>query len=387
MTRPTIGVAVIGLGWMGHAHTRAYLRAGHHFPQLDHEPVLVAAADPEPGRARDAGQRYGFATATDDWTRLLRDERIQAVSVTVPNFLHREIAGAFAEAGRHIWVEKPVGLTVADARAVAGAVAAAGVRGLVGFNYRAVPAVAHAHKLIADGGIGAVTHARFRFFSDYAAHPQGALSWRFTRSHGGNGVLGDLASHAVDLVRYLLGDIETLVADTAVFIPSRPRPGAAASHFARGTGEAGEVENEDFVGCLLRLPGGGRVVLEACRVSVGEQNTYGFEVHGTRGALAWDFRRMGELAVSLGTDYQDQSYQRVFVGPGHGEFGAFQPGAGIGMGYDDLKVIEAVGFLRGIADGSPCGPTLDDAVAAATLLDAMAVSARDGTWVRIGAGS
>ncbi len=281
-----------------------------------------------------------------------------------------------------------MGLTAADARAVADAVAEAGVRSAVGFNYRNAPAVEAARDLVASGEIGAVTHVRIRLFSDYAAHPDGALTWRYEKERGGSGVLGDLASHGADLARHLLGDITSLTADTAVFIPRRARPtGATAGHTLAGGGELGPVENEDYVNCLLRFASGARGVLEACRVSVGEQNNYGFEVHGTKGAVFWDFRRMNELGVSRGTTYQDQPVSTVYVGPGAGEFGAFQPGAANAMGYDDLKVVEAYRFLRSIAEGTPHGATLQDAVHSAAVLDAMVRSAQSGAWVDVAPGA
>jgi predicted dehydrogenase len=312
------------------------------------------------------------------------DPRVRAVSITAPNFLHREIGTAMAEAGKHIWIEKPVGLTAADARAVAEAAARAGVQGTVGFNYRNAPAVAAARELIRSGEIGAITHVRIRLLSDYAAHPEGALTWRYERERGGSGVLGDLASHGVDLARYLVGEIGSLIADTAVFLPERARPaGATAGHVRAVGGELGPVENEDYVSCLLRFASGARGVLEASRVSVGEQNNYGFEIHGTMGAVFWDFRRMGELAVSTGTAYQDQAVSTVFAGPAHGGYAAFQPAAATGMGYDDLKVIEAYNFLRSVAEGTAHGATLDDAVRSATVLDAMLSSAERGEWVSL----
>ncbi|MEV7689686.1 Gfo/Idh/MocA family protein [Streptomyces bungoensis] len=379
-----LGVAVVGFGWMGRVHTQAYARVRHHYPQLPLRPELVAVAEEVPGRAEEAAERYGFASATRDWREVAADPRVRAVSVTAPNFLHREIGVAMAEAGKHLWIEKPVGLTGEDARAVADAVARAGVQGAVGFNYRNAPAVEAARDLIASGGIGAVTHVRIRLFSDYAAHPDGALTWRYERARGGSGVLGDLASHGADLARFLLGDIASLTADTAVFVPQRARPaGATAGHALASGGEPGPVENEDYVNCLLRFASGARGVLEACRVSVGEQNSYGFEVHGTRGAVFWDFRRMNELGVSRGTGYQDQPVSTVYVGPGDGEFAAFQPGAANAMGYDDLKVVEAYRFLRSIAQGRPYGATLTDAVRSAEVLDAMAVSAESGAWVSL----
>ena len=379
-----LGVAVVGFGWMGRVHTQAYLRVPHHFPQLEVRPELVAVADEVPGRAEEAAARYGFTTATRDWREVAADPRVRAVSITAPNFLHREIGTAMAEAGRHIWIEKPVGLTTADARAVAEAVGRAGVQGTVGFNYRNAPAVAAARELIRSGEIGAVTHLRIRLLSDYAAHPDGALTWRYERGRGGSGVLGDLASHGVDLARHLVGEIGSLIADTAVFVPERARPAAAtAGHVRAAGGELGAVENEDYVSCLLRFTSGARGVLEACRVSVGEQNNYGFEDHGTRGAGFWDFRRMGELGVSTGTAYQDQPVSTVFAGPGHGGYAAFQPGSATSMGYDDLKVIEAYHFLPSVAEGTPHGATLDDAVRSAAALDAMLSSAGRRAWVSL----
>ncbi|MFI1960546.1 Gfo/Idh/MocA family protein [Streptomyces althioticus] len=381
-----LGVAVVGFGWMGRVHTQAYTRVAHHFPGLPLRPELVTVAEEVPGRAEEAAARFGFASATRDWREVAADPRVRAVSITAPNFLHREIGVAMAEAGKHIWIEKPVGLTAGDARAVADAVAEAGVQGAVGFNYRNAPAVEAARELIASGGIGRVTHARVRLFSDYAAHPEGALTWRYERERGGSGVLGDLASHGADLARFLLGDIASLTADTAIFLPERARPaGATAGHSRATGGEPGAVENEDYVNCLLRFTSGARGVLEACRVSVGEQNNYGFEVHGTEGAVFWDFRRMNELGVSRGAGYQDQPVSTVYVGPGDGEFGAFQPGAANAMGYDDLKVIEAYRFLRSVAEGVPHGATLADAVHSATVLDAMARSAEDRAWVTVDA--
>ncbi|MFF3706328.1 Gfo/Idh/MocA family protein [Streptomyces phaeochromogenes] len=377
----TLGVAVVGFGWMGRVHTQAYARVPHHFPQLPVRPELVAVADEVPGRAEEAAGQYGFATAARDWREVAADPRVQAVSIAAPNFLHREIGVAMAEAGKHIWIEKPVGLTAEDARAVAGAVTKAGVQGTVGFNYRNAPAVAAARELIASGEIGTVTHVRIRLFSDYAAHPEGALTWRYERERGGSGVLGDLASHGVDLARFLLGEIASLAADTAVFVPERARPtGATAGHTRSTGGELGPVENEDYVSCLLRFASGARGVLEACRVSVGEQNNYGFDIHGTRGAVSWDFRRMGELSVSRGTSYQDQPVSTLYVGPGHGEYAAFQPGSANSMGYDDLKVIEAYNFLRSITEGTAYGATVEDAVHSAAALDAMSRSAESGTW-------
>ena len=144
-----LGVAVAGFGWMGRVQTQAYLRVLHHFPQLGRRPVLVTVADEVPSRAAEAADQYGFESAVLDWRELARDPRIAAVSITAPNFLHREMGVELAKAGKHIWIEKPVGLTAADARAVADALREAGGRGAVGFNYRNAPAVEAAREMIA----------------------------------------------------------------------------------------------------------------------------------------------------------------------------------------------------------------------------------------------
>jgi len=382
-----IGVGVIGAGWLGDVHARAWARLRHHYPELPVSPRLVAVADSVPAAVERAQRKHAFPTTYADWRDLVADPAVHAVSVTAPNALHREIGVAVAEARKHLWIEKPVGLTPDDARAVAQAVERAGVQGTVGFNYRAVPALAQLRELVARGAIGTPTHARVQLLTDYAAHPLGSLTWRYTLDSGGHGVLGDLASHAVDLTRFVLGNIERLVAETAVFIPERPvlQPGAAT--YGHGLGAEGDlmgvVENEDYVTALLRMTSGALVALECSRVAVGEQNNYGIEVHGTQGLVAWDFRIPGELRLSTGSRFADQPTQRLLVGPTAGDYAHFQPGAALAMSYDDTKVAELAGFLRSVLSGKPEGPQLVDAVASAEALEVMVRSAAGAGWVDV----
>lgn len=384
----TLKVGIIGAGWMGHVHARAYARLGQHWPDLAVRPEPVAVADPSAPAAETFARAHGVA-AYADWRELLADPEVAAVSVTAPNFLHREIGVAVAEAGKHLWIEKPVGLSAADAVAVRDAVRAAGVVDCVGFNYRNVPAVARARRVIESGGIGVPTHARVQLLTDYAAHPGSPLSWRYAVDRGGHGVLGDLASHGVDLLRFVLGEISGVMAQTAIHIPRRPvADGSGQGHYAVLDVDDpgltfGEVENEDYVVAILRLAGGQLGVCEADRAAVGEQNNYAFEVHGTRGLVRWDFRRPGELQVSSGDQYAGQPTSTVFSEPGDGEYAAFQPGAGIAMGYDDTKVVEARSFVRAIAGDAVELANLDDAVASARVLDAMVASHRTGEWVQL----
>jgi len=386
----TLKVGIIGAGWMGHVHARAYQRLAQHWPDLAVRPELVAVADSSPAAAEAFARAHGTATYAD-WHDLLADPDIAAVSVTAPNFLHREIGVAVAEAGKHLWIEKPVGLTAADAIAVRDAVHANGVVDCVGFNYRHVPAVARARRVVESGEIGVPTHARVQLLTDYAAHPGSPLSWRYAVDRGGHGVLGDLASHGVDLLRFVLGDISGVMARTAIHIPKRPiaesRKQAQGHYSVLDVDEPGlsfgEVENEDYVVAVLRMASGAISVCEADRAAVGEQNNYAFEVHGTKGLVRWDFRRPGELQVSTGDLYAGQPTSTVFSEPGDGEYAAFQPGAGIAMGYDDTKVVEARNFVRAISGEAADLAALDDAVASASVLDAMVASHDSGEWVQL----
>ena len=385
MSAGAVRVGVVGLGWMGQVHARAYGRVRQHYLDTPLVPELVAVAD-NAGDARldRAVQAYGFADVHADWRELVERDDIDAVSITGPTFIHRDVAVAAARTGKHIWVEKPAGRHAGETAEIAAAVVAAGVQSAAGFNYRNAPAVELARELVAAGRLGRIEQVRIRMLADYAADPEGALTWRYQNDYSGSGVLGDLVSHGVDLGRYVVGEVTELVSDTAVFIPQRRRQsGAAFAHTARGTGELALVENEDYASALLRFAGGACGTLESSRVAVGEQCTYGIEVHGDAGALSWDFRRMGELQVCSGAATSDASYETRFVAPGQGELGAFQPGSGISMSYDDLKVIEAHRFICSIAEGVPQGATIVDAVRAAEVVDAMALSARERRWVTL----
>jgi predicted dehydrogenase len=380
-------VGVVGFGWMGQVHSRAYTRLAQHYPDVPLRPRLVAVAEVEPSRQRLAVTTYAFERAVDGWEEVVGADDVDAVSVCGPNFLHRDISVAAAQAGKHVWVEKPAGRHLADTAEIAQAVAGSGVQCAVGFNYRNAPAVELARTLVAEGRLGGIQTASVRFLSDYAAHPDGALSWRFDPSLAGTGVLGDLASHGLDLMRYVLGasggDVVEVVGEQATFIARRPEPtNGAVSHFATAAGgRLGPVGNEDHVLAMLRFATGVRGVLESSRVAVGEQCAYGFEVRGERGAVAWDFRRMGVLSTCLGEEYQDAAWQERYVGPGVGEVGAFQPGAGVAMGYDDLKVIEAERFVRSVSLGEPVGATIEDALVAARFVEAVTRSIEERRWV------
>ncbi len=204
-----LGIGVVGLGWMGRVHTASYRRLVEHFPDLGVEPRLVIASDLAADR-REHAERIGFEATTEDWRAVVEHPEVEAVSVTTPNALHREVALAAIAAGKHVWVEKPVGRGLDDTLAVAEAAERAGVVSGVGFCYRFAPAVQHAKQLIEAGEIGDVNHYRGVFLADYANRPDAAASWRFFRADAGSGALGDLMAHIVDMTHHLVGPIERL---------------------------------------------------------------------------------------------------------------------------------------------------------------------------------
>jgi predicted dehydrogenase len=385
--RRPLGVAVVGFGWMGQVHARAWSRLAQHFPQAPVRPRFVVVADTDEGRRGEARDVYGFADTTTDWTAVLERDDVDVVSVCGPNFVHREIGSAVAESGRHLWIEKPAGRSAEDTVAIAAAVRKSGVMSAVGFNYRHAPAVQVARDLVAAGALGRLESFDVRMLADYSAHPEQALSWRFDPVFAGTGVLGDLVSHGFDLALHVggttLGGVSELVADQATYLTERPLPPAGGrSHFARGgAGPRGPVGNEDTASALLRFASGARGTLTASRVAVGEQCGYGFDVRGTEGALSWDFRRMGELRLCLDQDYQDATWETRLVRPGDGELAAFQPASGIAMSFDDLKVVECHLLAQSIHTGVAHGPTIDDGVVAAELVDAMVRSYDEKRWV------
>lgn len=381
--RREIGVGLIGAGWMGSVHAAAYRHVAQHYPDLLVSPRLITVVDPVEDRARAAAERYGFEQWTTDVNDVLNDPDIEAVSLTTPNNMHVELASALASRGKHFWGEKPLGRFPSDTHLIAAAVKDAGIRTLVGYNYRHAPAVVHARELIAAGAIGDVRTYRGVFLVDYASHPHRALSWRFSREISGLGVLGDLMSHVVDMAQSLAGPIASVTAETAIEIPRRPCvTDTGASQFKLADGELGDVENEDYVAALAHFANGAHASFEVSRVNVGHPVHMAFEVRGTQGALAWDYERMGELQLYK-SDEEDPGFRRVFAGGAHGDFSHFQPDPGNPMSYDDLKVIEAKLFLESILDGRDAVPSVREALATADVLEAMLRSSQSASWEEV----
>jgi predicted dehydrogenase len=376
----TLGIGLVSVGWMGRLHSRAYRALPDHFPELGVLPRLVVAADPIPEARDQAVQRLGYERAVADYREVLADPEVDVVSICAPNFLHREIGVAAAQAGKPFWIEKPMGRYASDSRRIHDAVQASGVVTSVGFNYRHAPAIEHMREIVRSGAIGRVTNVRGALLADYSSDPSAPLTWRFERERAGSGVLGDLLSHGLDLAQYVVGRIAAVSALASTFIQQRPKPGAGiVDRSAAATGELGDVENEDYAALLLRFEDGAVGVMDSSRIMRGPHAEYSLEVYGTRGSLRWDFQRLNELEVCL-PDQGEYGFTTVFAKPGFGDFARFQPGAGTSMGYDDLKTIEAAQFVLSVLRGQQLAPSVADGLATATIVEAAEASIEDGRW-------
>jgi predicted dehydrogenase len=381
--RRPIGVGVIGFGWLGQAHSRSMQRIRTLMPDRTFDPMLIACSDPVPELAREAVDSFGFARAGAEWQRVIDDPAVEIVVIAAPNMLHLELVEAAAQAGKAVFCEKPVGGTPQHVARAARAARRAGVISGVGYNYRWAPLVQYAKELIATGELGDITNYRGRFFSMYGSDPRGLLSWRFLQDQGGYGVTSDLLSHAVDLGQMLLGPITRVVGTTATFIPERPLPQPGrASHYGRGEpgDPTGAVTNEDYAGMLCEFAGGARGTFEASRVIIGPESQMAFDAYGTQGAVGWNLERLNELQLYRATEDRGSGYTTVLGGDRFPYHGAFVPGAGNPIGFEDLVVIEDYEFCRAVAEERPFAPGFEDALQWARVQEALLRSARSGTW-------
>jgi predicted dehydrogenase len=383
--RPTIGIGVIGFGWMGQAHSRSCLRIPTLFPERTYEPRLVICADNVAARQDEAVGSFGFGEATEDWRRVIDHPDVQVVFVTAPNMLHEELCVAAAAAGQHIFCEKPVGGTPEQTVRIAVAARQAGVITGVGYNYRWAPLVLHARELISTGRLGEITNYRGRFFTMYGSDPLGLLSWRFLKAEGGYGVSTDILSHSVDLASMLVGPITKVVGAQETFIRERPLPQpGVGTHYARGhVGDpTGEVTNEDYAAALVVFGNGARGAFECSRSIIGPESQMAFEVYGTKGALGWNLEKLNELQVNLVDDAgrAPRGYTTVYGGDRYPFHGHFVPGDANTIGFEDLVAIEDYAYLTSVAEGKRHTPGFDEALDYVSFQAAWLRSCESGHW-------
>ena len=378
-----IGIGVIGFGWMGQAHSRAYRDIPVYYPESGIRPRLVAVADNVPARVELAKTNFGFESGMADWHELIARDDIDVVDITAPNALHQELVEAAAAAGKHIACEKPVGISPEATAAIELAARRAGVISSCGYNYRWAPLVQYTHRLVEDGRLGELTHYRGRFFSMYGRDRLGLLSWRFLQEEAGYGVLSDIMSHAIDMAQYLCGPIRRVVAVKDTFVKERPLPTpGTGTHYDRGKpgDPTGAVTNEDYVGALVEFENGVRGTLEADRSMFGPQSSMAFEVNGSKGAASWDHEKLNQLRLYLPEEQPTDGFIEVLAGDAFPNQANIVPGGGNSLGFEDMKLIEALEFLRSVEAERRHRPDFGDALANASVAAAMVRSWSSGRW-------
>lgn len=382
-----LNVGLIGGGFMGKAHSLAYAAMPMFFWPAPALPVRHTIAEATDELAAEAARRFGFERSTSDWRSVVNDPDIHVVDIATPNHLHAEIAIAAAEAGKHIISEKPLARTAEEAKQMYDAVTAAGVVNMVAFNYRRTPAIALAKKFIEEGAIGRILSFRGTYLQDWSANPDSPLSWRFQKSIAGSGALGDIATHVIDIARYLVGEFGSVNAMMQTWIPERPLQtgGADSLGTARGgEGPRGAVDVDDQVMTMIRFENGAIGSVEATRNGYGRNNYITFEIHGTEGSIVFNYERRDELQVCFAADGDDRrGFRTIYTGPAHPNGDALWPIPALGIGYGETKIIEAHDFFSAIANGTDVSPNFADGYKTALIDDAIVQSADTGLWVEV----
>jgi len=370
-----IKIGLIGTGYMGKAHAIAFRTASAVFP-LSGELVCEMIAEVDADLAAEKAREFGFNRSTGDWHELVSDPEIDVVDICAPNFLHKEMALAAIEAGKHVYSEKPLALNAEDALEMTEAAEKAGVKTLVGFNYIKNPTVQLAKEIIEKGEIGEVVHFRGTFNEDYLADAETPFSWRLKREFSGSGTLGDMGSHIINMAHYLVAPITELCADLQTVHVNRPIPDQP--------GEFGTVENDDQVHMMVRFGNGAIGTLESSRVAWGRKNGLWFEVTGTKGTLIYDQERLSELQLYTANDASNrQGFRRILTGPEHPDYVNFCVSAGHGLGYNDMKAVEVRDLVEGIVADKPLWPDFRAACQVNQILDAAELSHAERRWVTL----
>lgn len=372
----TIGVGLIGTGFMGKAHALAYRTVKAVFGNVP-APRLEILCDADEAVAPRRAAEFGFARATTDWREAVEDPAVALVSIATPNALHAEIAIAALAAGKHVWCEKPMALTLKDAEAMAAAAAEAKGRTRLGYNYICNPAIKQAKALIESGAIGEAFHFRGTFDEDYLADGALPWSWRCRIAEAGLGTLGDMTCHVISLAHFLIGNIARLTAKTAIVHRQRPVSGGAA-------GETRPVENEDLAQALVEFESGATGVVTSSRAAWGRKNGMLVEIHGTEGLIRFDQERMNELEIfTADGDPGTRGYRRVLSGPKHPPYANFCPAPGHGLGFNELKTIELGEFLAAIVTGEALAADFAAGLKIERVIHGMTRASATGGWIEV----
>ena len=387
MGNKTINVALIGAGFMGKAHSNAYARVNQFF-DLPAKVVMHTMVDQATDTARRMAERWGWQNWATDAEAVIADPAIDLVDVCTPNNIHSRFCVAAARAGKAVACEKPLAATLPDATRMVREIKKAGVPNFVWFNYRRIPALALARQLIDEGRLGTVYHFRASYLQDWIMDPNFPLVWRLQKAIAGSGSLGDIGAHIIDFAHYLVGPLESVVADMKTIVKERPLPAGLTTGLSgrAAGGHKGKVTVDDATTFLARFANGAMGTFEATRFAAGRKNCNQFEINGSKGTLSFNFERMNYL------EYYDATAPRHIRGfttimvtePIHPYAGAYWPPGHI-IGYEHCALNELSDVIRSLAGDSkqPFRPSFEDGLACQRVLEAVERSHKTRQWVKL----
>ncbi len=380
MAKKQLRVGMIGYGFMGRAHSNAYKQVGQFFPS-QHEVVLKAACARDAEKIKAFANQWGYESTETDWRKLIERKDIDVVDICTPNNMHKEIALAAAVAGKAILCEKPLAMNVPEGREMVAAVEKAGVPNMVWYNYRRIPAVTLAKKLIDEGRLGRIFHYRAKFLQDWTIKsdlPQGGQGlWRLDAAVAGSGVSGDLLAHCIDTSLWLNGRLDSVCAMTETFVKERMH---------NLTGKVEKVGIDDACTFMGRYENGSLANFESTRYARGHKALYTFEINGEDMSLFWDLHDLHRLQIF---DYKVEGKLRgwssIHVTDNGGDHPYMQNWwvPGLAIGYDSSFTHQVADFIQGLESGKPQGPTFRDALETQCVLDAILDSAKSQKWVDV----
>ncbi|MCD5994481.1 Gfo/Idh/MocA family oxidoreductase [Pseudomonas sp. CDFA 602] len=371
--RPTLGIGLIGTGFMGRAHALAFSNANAAL-ELPARIRLAALADADSARAEQCAMAWGFDRSHSDWQTLIADPDVDIVAITTPNHLHFPMAMAAIAAGKAVYCEKPLAVSLAQADEMRRSAEAAGVVTQVGYNYQHNPMIGLAKHMIAAGELGEIVSFQGEFSEDFMGDAGSPWSWRCEAAHAG-GALADLGSHLLAMARYLLGDIEAVCADANTV--HRQRPASV------GNPEQRSIAVDDQTHALLRFANGARGTFSTSWLKHGYKNHLSFEISGTKGTLAFDQERLNELRVYRSGASGRDGFQRLLAGPHLPGYAAFCPAPGHQLGYNELKALEVQSLILAVCGRGGSGPDFQEAWQIERLATAIRQAAAQQRWIKL----
>ncbi|NPV87307.1 MAG: Gfo/Idh/MocA family oxidoreductase [Anaerolineae bacterium] len=381
----TVNVAIIGTKFMGKAHSNAWTNAPKFF-SVPFKPVLKVACGQDKKGTEDFAANWGWQEVETDWRKVVERKDVDIIDVSTPTYLHKDIVIAAAQNGKHIFCEKPMALSYAQAKEMYNAAEKAGVLHYLNHNYRRCPAVSYARQMIEEGKIGTIYHWRGAYLQDWITDPNFPLTWHLRKENAGAGPHYDLNSHSVDLARFLVGEIKAVSAMLKRFIAKRPLPGAGAGTFkaGEGGGPMGEVTVDDAAFMVAEFENGALGSFEASRFANGRKNYNYFEIYGSKGSLVFNLERMNELQyLNLEDPADQQGFRDILVtNATHPYVGGWWPPGHI-IGYEHEFTHAVVDFLKALDKGSKIKPNFEDGMRIMQVLEAAILSSESGRKVAV----